>query len=53
MTGPSLRQFAVVALLLGVRGLATHGRVVDNGYAFDAMYTVRDNPNVRADAHLV
>ena len=50
MTGPSLRQLAVASLLLGVLVLATHGNVVRNGYAFDAFYTVRDNPQVRADA---
>jgi len=52
MIGPSLRQLVVAALLLGVLGLATHGSVVGNDYAFDAFYTVRDNPQVRADASL-
>lgn len=52
MTGPSLRQLAMAVLLLGVLGLATHGRVVDSGHAFDPLYTVRDDPHVRADAQL-
>lgn len=52
MIGPSLRQIVLATLLFGVLGLAAHGRVIDNGYAFDALYTVRDNPHVRADATL-
>jgi tetratricopeptide (TPR) repeat protein len=53
MGGPSLRQIAVALLLLGVLGLATHGRVVENDYAFDAFYIVRDNPQVRPDVSIV
>jgi len=52
MTGPSPGQLAAALLLLSVLGLATHGRVVENTYAFDAIYTVRDNPQVRAEAEL-
>ncbi len=52
MTGPSLRQLAMAVLLLAVLGLATHGRVVDSGHAFDPLYTVRDDPHVRADTQL-
>jgi tetratricopeptide (TPR) repeat protein len=47
MIGPSHRQLAAALLLLSVLGIGTYGRVIDNGYAFDAYYTVRDNPQVR------
>ena len=53
MTGPSLRDLALASLLFGVLAMATHGRVIDNDYAFDATYTVRDNPPVSADTKLV
>ena len=53
MTGPPLRQIAVAALLLVVLGVATQGRVVANDYAFDATYTVRDNPLVDPDTRLL
>jgi hypothetical protein len=53
MSGPSLRQLALAFLLFGVVGVAVFGRVVDNGYAFDAYYTVRDHPQVQPDASLV
>jgi hypothetical protein len=52
MDGPSPRQLAAALLLLSVLGAATYGSVVDNGYAFDAFYTVRDNPQVRPDVPL-
>ena len=52
MTGPSLRELALASLLFGVLALATHGGVINNGYAFDAFYTVRDNPQVETDATL-
>jgi tetratricopeptide (TPR) repeat protein len=52
MTGPSLRELALASLLFGVLALATHGSVINNDYAFDAFYTVRDNPQVEADATL-
>ena len=47
---PSLRQFAMASLLFGVLALATHGRVINNDYAFDAFYIVRDNPQAQAEA---
>lgn len=50
MSGPSLRQLALASLLLGVVAVAVFGRVVDNGYAFDAFYTVRDHPQAQASA---
>lgn len=53
MAGPSFRQFAAAALLLGILGITTYGRVVDNGYVYDAVYLVQLNPDVRADASLV
>ncbi len=52
MNGPSLRQLAIALLVLGLLGTVTYGRVVDNGYAFDAFYIVRDNPQVRPEATL-
>jgi hypothetical protein len=53
MAGASLRQFAVATIFLGILGLATHGRVVDNGYVYDAVLLVQVNPHVRADASVV
>jgi hypothetical protein len=51
--GPSLRQLAAAVLLLGSLSIATHGRVIDNGYVLDAISTVQLNSLVRADASLV
>lgn len=53
MSGPSSRQLVMASLLFLFVGIAVHGRVVGNGYAFDAYYTVRDNPQVQPDASLV
>lgn len=52
MVGLSSRQFAAAAILLGMLGITTYGRVVDNGYVYDAVYTVQMNPHVRPDARL-
>ena len=50
MRGPSLAQWAVATLGLGLLVLASEGRVIENGYALDAVHTIEQNPNVRADA---
>ena len=47
------RQIAFAAIFLGILGVATHSRVVDNGYVFDAVLLVQANPHVRADANVV
>ncbi len=53
MSGPSLRQLATASLLFCVVGIAVYGNVIRNGYAFDAFYTVRDNPQVQPDVSVL
>ncbi len=52
MASLSLRQFAAAALFLGFLGLLTHGLVVKNGYALDAVHIVQMNPLVDSDASI-
>ncbi len=47
------RQIAFAAIFIGILGVATHSRVVGNGYVFDAVLLVQANPHVRADANVV
>ena len=53
MVSPTLRQFALAAVILGLLTLVTNGLVVNNGYALDAVHNVELNPHVKADASLV
>ncbi len=53
MVSPTLRQFVLAAVILGLLTLVTHGLVVNNGYALDAVLHVELNPHVKADASLV
>ena len=50
MAGLSSRQLAIATLLLVVLSVGAFGRVVENGYAFDAVPLVQLNPLVRPDA---
>ena len=53
MSNSLFRQFAIATFVLGLMGIAAYGRVIDNGYALDAVYTVQENPRVRADTGLI
>ena len=53
MAGASLRQLTAAVILFGLLATLTHGRVVQNGYAFDAVLLIESNPVVSADSPIL